>query len=267
MEQQVQQMIELVNKQMELVTRLTDENASLRQQTPTSATRRPERPVIETNSSDNDWALFIDSWGRYKRMARIESEEERVMELRSCCSMEVNKLLFDVVSPATLNVDTETDLLGHIKSVAVKGVHKEVHGLTFVNIRQADNEPVVKFVARLQAQAALCDFTVACPTAGCWKVSYAEDMVSHQLTAGLTNPEFQSKILSEATALTTLKLKVEILQTLESTEESTHMMQPLVTNTGNSSANASQPRYQRHRKISPPQSKETPAGEGRRKCV
>jgi hypothetical protein len=250
MEQQMQQMMELVNKQMELVTRLTAENSSLRQQP--SSVRRPDRPAIETNSSDNDWALFLDSWNRYKCMARIEQGEGMVMELRSCCSAEVNKLLFDFVGPVTLNNATETSLLGHIKSVAVKGVHKEVHRLTFVNMRQTDNEPIVKFVARLQAQAALCDFTVACSTEGCQRVSYAEDMISQQVTAGLTNPEFQSKILSEASILTTLANKVERLQMLESTEESTLLMQP-TQSSGSDPSNAApgKSQYQRRKQVTP----------------
>ena len=29
-------------------------------------TRKPDRPLIQANSNDNDWAIFIDSWGRYK---------------------------------------------------------------------------------------------------------------------------------------------------------------------------------------------------------
>ena len=254
---QIQQMIELVNKQTELVNRLSIENASLRQQQ-SSSVKKPDRPVIEANLSDNDWALFLDTWSRYKRMTKVSDEEEKTMELRACCSADINKLLFDFVGPATLNTATESSLLAHIKSVSVKGVHKEVHRLAFVKIRQADNEPVVKYVARLQAQAALCDFTVACPTTGCQRVSYAEEMVAHQLIAGLINPEFQSMILSEATTLTSLKLKVECLQTLESTEESTHIMQPSPPpHAANAftGASASMSQYRRSKEAHPEQKK------------
>ena len=208
---------------MDQITRLSTENAVLRQ---SPAVKRPDRPTIEANSSDSDWALFLDTWGRYKRMTKVTARDDITMELRACCSTDVNKLMFDFVGPVVLDNASEAELLAHIKSVAVKGVHKEVHRLTFVKIRQSQNEPVTHFVARLKAQAALCDFTVECPSAGCQRVSYAEEMISHQLVAGLYSQEFQSRILSEAVTLTTLKLKVDRLQTLESTEESTQFMHP-----------------------------------------
>jgi hypothetical protein len=49
-------------------------------------------------------------------------------------------------------------------------------------------------------------------------------MVAQQLIAGLGNQQHQSRILAEATTLTTLPQKIERLQCLESTEESTSQM-------------------------------------------
>ena len=162
-EECLQQMMELMKQQMDQITRLSTENAVLRQ---SPAVKRPDRPTIEANSSDSDWALFLDTWGRYKRMTKVTARDDITMELRACCSTDVNKLMFDIVGPVVLDNASEAELLAHIKSVAVKGVHKEVHRLTFVKIRQSQNEPVTHFVARLKAQAALCDFTVECPSAG-----------------------------------------------------------------------------------------------------
>ena len=50
-------------------------------------------------------------------------------------------------------------------------------------------------------------------------ISFADDMITQQLIAGLKNQQHQSQILSEAAALPSLKSKIERLQCLESTEE------------------------------------------------
>ena len=58
------------------------------------------------------------------------------LELRAACSTEVNKLLFEFVGPATLNTTTEDQLIGHIKAISVKVVHKEVHRMSFGKMAQ-----------------------------------------------------------------------------------------------------------------------------------
>ena len=218
---QFNQMMALMQQQMQHITALSTENSALRQNQQmgnASSTKKPDRPVIESGSSDSDWQLFLDTGTRYKRMSRITSLVEVTMELRACCSNNVNKLLFDFVGPVTLNSANEMQLLNHIKSVAVKTIHKEVHRLSFTKIYQAENEPVTNFVARLKAQASLCAFTIPC-TGGCGEISYAKEMILHQLIAGLCNHDFQSRILAEAVTLTTLAAKIDHLQTLETTEE------------------------------------------------
>lgn len=49
------------------------------------------------------------------------------MELRAACSQDVIRLLFGYVGVTA----TEEELLTHIKSVAVKGTHKEIHCMKF----------------------------------------------------------------------------------------------------------------------------------------
>ena len=142
-------------------------------------------------------------------------------ELRTACSAEVNKLLFEFVGATALNECTEAELLGHIKSVAVKTVHKEVHQMAFNKMSQNQGESITNYVARLKAKAFLCQFEIRCPTCDPPRCnSYAEEMVAQRLVAGLNNPDHQRKILSEATTLTTLADKVNRLQILETTEES-----------------------------------------------
>jgi hypothetical protein len=58
---------------------------------------------------------------------------------------------------------------------------------------------------------------------GKWKdkVSYADDMVSQRLVAGLINPEHQSRVLGEAKDLPSLKSKIDRLVGLETTDDAT----------------------------------------------
>ena len=62
-------------------------------------------------------------------MCKLDEEavENIWLELRTCCSPQVNKLLFEYVLPEKLNVGNKKELLDHTKSVAVKVVHKDVH--------------------------------------------------------------------------------------------------------------------------------------------
>ncbi|XP_066925578.1 uncharacterized protein [Clytia hemisphaerica] len=147
------------------------------------------------------------------------------LELRAACSQDVNRLLFEYVGAEALNTANENELLNFIKSVAVKGTHKEVHRMKFFRLCQMDGETITQFVARLRSNAILCKFKIACenheePN----PVSFAEEMIAHQLVFGLRNQQHQSRILSETAALPTLGDKIERLQCLESTEQSTDIM-------------------------------------------
>ena len=160
--------------------------------------------------------------GTLQNHTKISDPVEIRNELRSTCSPVINKLLFDFVGASTLNSCTEQQLLAHIKSVAVKGVHKEVHHQKFHSLHQLPGEPVTQYLARLRAQAALCEFRVTCTNGTCVApVSYAEDMIAGQLIAGLANVEHQGTILAEASTLTTLQAKFERLVSLETTDQST----------------------------------------------
>ena len=248
--EQMQQMIDLLQQQMKVVTDLQAENARLREasvvETNTAdngtgrtsphvnqyRSKRPERPTISANIDDREWAIFADHWARYKRMCKLEDTDvENIrLELRACCTSDVNKHLFEYVGRTKLDACDETQLLAHIKSVAVKVVHKEVHRMAFNSLFQDQGEPVTQWVARVQAKAFLCEFEIPCTC--CTppqNQSYAEEEVAQRLIAGLCNQEHQRRILSEAATLTTLEQKVKRLQVLETTEQSAqslHRPQP-----------------------------------------
>ena len=230
-EQQVQQMLDMMQQQMAALTTLQTENAKLRTEVHNNNTsnqckvKKPDRPTINGGLDDRDWALFMDSWIRYKTMVNLTDLGLTRMELRSACSEDVNKLLFEYVGSTALDTCSENQLLEHIKSVAVKSVHKEVHQVAFNKMIQNPGESVTNYVARLKAKAFLCGFEVTCtdhetPVT----ISYAEQMVAQRLVAGLSNQEHQRKVLAEASALVTLSDKVNRLHMLETTEESVTML-------------------------------------------
>ena len=173
MMQLMQQMIELQRENNELRRNMSGASNF------SSNAKKPHRPIIEQDSMDNDWALFTDSWQFYKDMCRLRDISEIRNELRSSCSSDVNKLLFNLISSDRLSA-SETELLTFIKSVAVKGMHKEVHRQTFHSMRQSEGESITHFLARLKSQANFCSFQVQCPnTPDCnQNVSYSEDMIS-----------------------------------------------------------------------------------------
>lgn len=225
--QMQQQQLAMQDQMARLMARLlpAEQNAgtSLRQQRV-----KPERPVIEADSSDNKWIIFQDAWSRYKQMTLLTDPIETRNELRSACSSSVNEMLFNFVGPDALNNATEQQLMGYIKSVAVKSIHPEVYRQRFFTMKQSDGETITAFISRLKSQAMLCTFERRC---GCdnqhGTTSYAEDMIKSQIIAGLRNTSHQSRILTEIFSLPTLGDLVERLLTLESTARATSHFQPI----------------------------------------
>ena len=154
-------------------------------------------------------------------MGNLSGETVIRNELRACCSEEVDRMLFNFVG-AALKTATEVQLLNHIKSIAVVGVHKEVHRQKFNKMVQAEGQGIVQFVAKLKAQSTLCAFVVRCKSNGCdEEVSFAEEMISTQMISGLRNHDHQSRILAEADKLSGFQEKFERLANLEKTDNST----------------------------------------------
>ena len=236
-------MLDLMKEQMETIKTLQVENTRLRTEAaaqppnnepatppvttesdgPRYKTKRPDRPVINTGIDDREWALAEDSWTRYKQMCNFTPTDVDAirLELRASCSEDLNKQLFEYVGATVLNTCTEAQLLTHIKLVAVKTVHKEVHRQVFNSMTQDDGEGATKFAGRLKAQAFLCKYEIPCKC--CTPAvmqNYAEEEVAQRLVAGLRNPEHQRKLLAEAETLTTLEEKINRLQILEMTEKS-----------------------------------------------
>ena len=234
--EQVATMIEIMQQQQQQVAQLV-ESQQLQQQPPQQPggtanargdqSKKPDRPTINANMNDREWALFLDTWSRYKEMIGVSpgraTDTGKIRnELRQCCSNEVNKMLFEFVGPTTLNNSEEATLLAHIKTISVKEVHPEVHQTSFNLMVQEPGESVTQWVARLKSMACLCKFEIEtnCNCDPPRTISYADQMVAQRLIAGLANLDHRRKLLADASILTTLDAKVQRLQLLETTEES-----------------------------------------------
>jgi hypothetical protein len=191
------------------------------QQTDTQQRRRVklERLSIESDSSDNTWIIFTDAWARYKTATDLVDLKDIRNELRAVCSPSVNEMLFNFIGPDALNIATEDQLLNHIKSVAVKSIHREVYRQQFFATKQSDGETTLSFISRLKSQAMLCDFQLQ-------NVNYSEDMIRTQAITGLYNASHQNRILSEVSEIDTLNQLIQRLLILESTTKASSHFQP-----------------------------------------
>ena len=194
--------------------------------------KKPDRPIVKEDSTDQDWAIFEFEWGRYCKAVGITAKEDVLRsELLNCCDPALRQRLLEMVGPETLNTTTEEDLKAQIKEIAVLSVDPVVHRVQFSGLKQDQGESFQRYVPKLKAKASLCKFVVTgkykCSEA-CTKdidkelsVSYRDDMVESQMVAGLYNPEHRTRVMQEADKLKSFDDKFRALAMMHSTEMST----------------------------------------------
>ena len=221
MQQMMQQMMSVQMNQMTSAQNVTPRSGGEGK----STAKRPDRPVVERESTETEWARFLDSWERYKEVTELASDVRILYELRSACSREVDKELFELYGTELKNC-SETELLAKIRSVAVSTLHKEVHRQVFKDIVQIEGESYTQYMARLRSKAQLCEFSAStkCVCGNDVSVNYADDAIAAQLIAGVTNTTHQSKVLAEASTRKSLKDKFDLLLSLEATDKSTSQL-------------------------------------------
>ena len=258
MQQQILQQQQMMQEQMRMMqethAKLMDttlENNRLRHQLSETSksetkesTQRPKRPDIDEETSEGDWEIFVDAWDRYKSRCKLEDIDSIRYELRQTCSTAINKRLIELHGAEDLKSVSEVELLNRIKDAAVSAKHPLVHRLEFHQITQKDNESMTQYMARIKAKADLCQFksTCSCDIV----VSYKDDMVATQAINGLTNPQFQTRIIEEAERCNSLKELHERLMAFEATNRSSGILQN--ARTPSSSANAASSEHQRKKK-------------------
>ena len=55
---------------------------------------KPNRPSVDVDTTEGEWAIFDDEWSRYKRMAKLTAINDIRDNLRQCCTSQLNKILF-----------------------------------------------------------------------------------------------------------------------------------------------------------------------------
>ena len=174
--------------------------------------KQPDRPSIDLNSTESKWAFFKNEWELYKRRAKLPASSPE--ELRACCSQELRLELFNYVGPSVIDNLNESDLLKKICQLSVKGKNKAVHRQEFYSLQQEPGMPAQQFVSKLRAKAENCTFLVKCP--GCSEnVSYAQPMISDQLTVGLYDKDIQGEVLAKDAQLETFDAKLDLVLALE----------------------------------------------------
>ena len=76
---------------------------------------------MDIDTTEGDWGIFKD-W--CKRMTVRD-------EMRECYTKQLNTRLVQMHGLGPLGSYNEAQLLGFIKAIAVRGVHKEVHRAAF----------------------------------------------------------------------------------------------------------------------------------------
>ena len=116
--QLMQQMIVL---QREIISLQRDRTPNMIQ---ISNKKKTDHPDIEPNATNNDWALFLDTWTWYKEMYQLTEPVKICNKLRMICPPEVNRLFLDLIEAEILNSASKGWLLLHI---TVKGLQKEIY--------------------------------------------------------------------------------------------------------------------------------------------
>ena len=142
---------------------------------------------------------------------------------------QLNTWLVQMHGPGTLGSCIEPQLLGFIKVIAVRCMHKEVPRAAFQGMQQQQGVLYQAYAARLKAKPELCQYRMVAPVCkgdlcNCsghkQLLYYRDEMVGTQLVAGAFNKEHQAKLLFETASLHSLEDKLDRMCALEKSESS-----------------------------------------------
>ena len=186
------------------------------------------RPTISEGITQTDWVWFEDRWARYKRSTGLHGQSA-VDQLCACASDGLARSCYD--SGVSNNTEEEA-LLKAMKRLAIRAQNRMVNIVDFLSMGQDIDKPIAMFLARLQGQAKICEFTVKCSEASCAREnSYADNMVAHQLVRGMEDTATQEKVLALAATQTDMSLK-KITEYVEAQEQGTRSSRMLGNGVG-----------------------------------
>ena len=128
--------------------------ASTQERATVSKPAKLERPRVELDMSEPEWALFTAEWARYCRSCKLTEPQEKVDQLWGCLSATLKR----AAAGDGLELVVEDEVfLQRIKRLAVKKHNPLVAQIKFLSTGQDREEPVHSFVARLRGIAAQCN--------------------------------------------------------------------------------------------------------------
>ena len=90
----------------------------------------------------------------------------------------------------------EEELLAAIKRLAVEDKSTLVHRITLSKMTQDPGTSLRTFLANLQGQAALCNYTVTCKADNRYHVfDFTNEIIEDNLVSGISDPEILSDLL------------------------------------------------------------------------
>lgn len=167
------------------------------------------RPTLDEGITEADWVWFEERWTRYKRSTGLDGQNI-IDHLWACASDDLARRCYEA---GNCDKITEKILLQRMKKMSIRAQNKLVNIVEFLSMAQDEEEPVAQFVSRLHGQAKVCNFAIKCTAECCTAdennatISYADNMVSHQLVRGLQDTSVQEKVLALAATEKNIDLK------------------------------------------------------------
>ena len=173
----------------------------------TARVEKVNRPNISSGGSTEDWMYFKSRWGDYVKATKLTGPDLSI-QLLECCDDQLRR---DLTRNAggTLADQTEEQIFGAIKTLAVREENVMIARTTLHEMRQDRDEPVRAFGARLRGQASVCKFIKKCTHCNHW-VDYAEDTIADVLCRGIADLDIRqtswgnqtkSSLLSKSSSL------------------------------------------------------------------
>ena len=185
------------------------------------------RPSITSAGTAKEWKFFENQWRCYADATGIVGRP-RVLQLLECCDLPLRRTLTQNAR-TQLDQETEATVLAAIKHLAVRSESDLIAKVTFRAMRQAHDEPVRNFCARLRAQADLCDFeeTERCECGRDMTVHFSERHVADQICIGLSDVDIRQALMTDPIKKKTVD---QTLIFVEAREEA-HRCAPQLTTT------------------------------------
>lgn len=99
------------------------------------------RPSVEENSTESDWAFFIAQWKRYTEGSEMTPQQE-IQQLWAACPTTLQRQLHNGNAS---NLQSPSQLLNHIKVLAVKRRNNLVSIVEFQRMSQSSTETTTQF--------------------------------------------------------------------------------------------------------------------------